>query len=174
MRLNWADALRDLDDWTRLAPPLLNDGPSTVALPPELRPLASSRTRNLAAALVENTQCQQWVRVLYQATDADGWQAVGQFVTAPAPAHYWSAPTGEPAWVHATGTLAIGADPTNVTAHDLLILYRPEVTALIVGEERLAVDGSGLALIVRPTADRPPLAALVAGDLVPLWYPPGE
>jgi hypothetical protein len=140
----------------------------------ELGLLARASTPDVAAVLVENRQCQQWVRVYYQPTQAGGWRAVGQVVTAPAVDRFWSAPTGEPAWVHATGTLATGADPTTVTAHDLVILYRPEVSALAVGEEQLELDGSGIALIVRPTADRPPLAAVVAGKTVPVWYPPGE
>ena len=174
MRLNWADALQDLAEWTVLAPALLGADIEAVGLPQQLRLLARSSTPELAAVLVENQQCGQWIRVYYQPAGGGGWRAVGQIVTAAASDRFWSAPAGEPAWVHATGTLAIGADPANVIAHDLVILYRPGVSALAIGDERLELDGSGVALIVRPTADRPPLAAVITGDLVPIWYPPGE
>jgi hypothetical protein len=174
MRLNWADALQDLAEWTRLAPALLGTEAGAVEFPTELRLLARASTPDVAAVLVENRQCHQWVRVYYQPTQGGGWRAVGQIVTAPASDRFWSAPTGQPAWVHATGTLAIGADPTTVTAHDLVILYRPEVSSLIVGGEQLELDGSGIALIVRPTADKPSLAAVIAGQTVPIWSPPGE
>jgi hypothetical protein len=170
MRIGWQDSLRELPYWTSLSPIPLTEATEPTEIPHPFRLIARSTTTRAAAVLLQDQDRDLWVRILFW-KDAEGWNAMGQRVTPPPPAHFWRENTGEVARVYTRGTVERRHSLANVVISDLVILHRPEVTALLVDGERFDCRGNvGIVVIVSESTSTRQLKAEVAGQVVPVWY----
>jgi hypothetical protein len=172
MRIGWDGSLRELEHWASWAATLLAEKPESIEPPSPFGLLARSFTPHAAAVLLEDRRLNQWLRVLFF-RDVGRWIAVDETVMPAAQRGFWSTESGEVAWLHAKG--AFENHSAGINLKDLVILYKPAVTAFVIDGTRVACTGTaGVALVLSEIFEGREIGAVVADEIVPVFNPPSE